>query len=150
LLPSSLLATGVVYTATLKGAATGVKDLAGNPLAADFTWSFTTTNVPAYSASFVTESVPGTMIAGQSYSVSVTLKNTGTNTWTYAAGYKLGSWNPQDNFTWGFNRVLLPFGGSVAPGATWTFAFTVKAPAASGTYNFQWRMLQELVVWFGS
>ena len=30
------------YTATLKGGADGVKDAAGNPLAADHTWSFTT------------------------------------------------------------------------------------------------------------
>jgi hypothetical protein len=150
LVPSSLLATGVVYTATVKGGTAGVRDLAGNPLAANFTWSFTTTTIPAYAASFVTQSVPGTMVAGQSYSVSVTMMNTGTNTWTYAVGYKLGSWNPRDNFTWGFNRVLLPVGGSVAPNATWTFAFTVKAPTSPGKYNFQWRMLQELVVWFGS
>jgi hypothetical protein len=78
------------------------------------------------------------------------MMNTGTNTWTYAAGYKLGSWNPRDNFTWGFNRVLLPVGGSVTPNVTWTFAFTVKAPTSPGKYNFQWRMLQELVIWFGS
>ena len=37
--PSSNLATSIIYTATVT---TGVKDLAGNPLAADYTWSFTT------------------------------------------------------------------------------------------------------------
>jgi hypothetical protein len=30
------------YTAKIKGGSTGVKDLAGNPLASDFSWSFTT------------------------------------------------------------------------------------------------------------
>jgi N-acetylneuraminic acid mutarotase len=39
--PSSKLAAGVVYTAKVKGGASGVKDLAGNPAAADKLWSFT-------------------------------------------------------------------------------------------------------------
>lgn len=39
--PSSKLESGVVYTATVKGGANGVKDLAGNPVAADKLWSFT-------------------------------------------------------------------------------------------------------------
>jgi acid phosphatase type 7 len=40
--PTSDLEAGATYTATLKGGVTGMKDLAGNPLAADKTWSFTT------------------------------------------------------------------------------------------------------------
>ena len=36
----------------------------------------------------------------------------------------------------------------VAPGAEVTFAFSVIAPAP-GTYPFQWRMVHELVEWFG-
>lgn len=39
LTPSSILAEGTIYTATIS---TGAKDLAGNPLAANFVWSFTT------------------------------------------------------------------------------------------------------------
>jgi hypothetical protein len=41
LTPGAALAAGATYTATVKGGATGVKDLAGNPLAADSGWSFT-------------------------------------------------------------------------------------------------------------
>jgi hypothetical protein len=37
--PSTILAEGTIYTATVT---TGAKDLAGNPLAANFIWSFTT------------------------------------------------------------------------------------------------------------
>ena len=44
--PSVDLEAGTTYTATVRGGATGVKDLAGNPLGADNTWSFTTTAVP--------------------------------------------------------------------------------------------------------
>jgi Domain of unknown function (DUF4082)/Bacterial Ig-like domain/Bacterial Ig domain/Abnormal spindle-like microcephaly-assoc'd, ASPM-SPD-2-Hydin len=40
--PSAQLASFTTYTATIKGGASGVKDLSGNALAADFTWSFTT------------------------------------------------------------------------------------------------------------
>jgi hypothetical protein len=42
LTPSSRLDAKTRYTAKIKGDATGVKDLAGNPLASDFSWSFTT------------------------------------------------------------------------------------------------------------
>lgn len=42
--PSSPLDRNTTYTATIKGGTSGVKDTAGNPLAADFTWSFTTSN----------------------------------------------------------------------------------------------------------
>ncbi len=46
LTPSSPLAFDSSYTATVKGGASGVKDLAGNPLAADRNWSFLTAPPP--------------------------------------------------------------------------------------------------------
>jgi hypothetical protein len=51
-------------------------------------------------ALFITQSVPTSMTAGQTYPVSVTMRNTGTMTWTAAHLYRLGSQNPQDNTTW--------------------------------------------------
>jgi len=42
LTPSERLDANNSYTAKIKGDATGVKDLAGNPLASDFSWTFTT------------------------------------------------------------------------------------------------------------
>ena len=42
LAPAAPLEPGTTYTARLKGGASGVKDLAGNPLAVDKVWSFTT------------------------------------------------------------------------------------------------------------
>jgi hypothetical protein len=95
-------------------------------------------------------SVPTSMTAGQTYSVSVSMTNNGTSTWTAAANYRLGSQNPQDNATWGTHRVLLASGDSIAPSQTKTFTFDVKAPATVGTYNFQWRMVRENVAWFGA
>jgi hypothetical protein len=40
--PSSPLANNTNYTAVIKGGVDGVKDLAGNPLASNFTWRWTT------------------------------------------------------------------------------------------------------------
>ena len=40
--PSEPLANGTLYTATVKGSAAGVTDLAGNALTSDYSWSFTT------------------------------------------------------------------------------------------------------------
>ena len=42
LTPSSPLGAGATYTATITGGASGVKDLAGNALASNYSWSFTT------------------------------------------------------------------------------------------------------------
>jgi LmbE family N-acetylglucosaminyl deacetylase len=43
--PSASLQPSTTYTATLSGGSSGIKDLAGNALAADYTWSFTTVTV---------------------------------------------------------------------------------------------------------
>jgi hypothetical protein len=45
LAPSASLAAATMYAATITGGATGVKDTAGNPLAVNFVWSFTTAAV---------------------------------------------------------------------------------------------------------
>jgi phosphodiesterase/alkaline phosphatase D-like protein len=44
--PSAALAYATTYTATLKSGTSGIKDLAGNPLATDVSWSFTTLDAP--------------------------------------------------------------------------------------------------------
>jgi len=104
-------------------------------------------------AAFVSQNVPTSMVGGQQYSVSVTMQNTGSTTWTDAANYNLGSSNPQDNTTWKTNwnngqRVHLPL--NVPPGGKGTFAFLVTAPAAAGNLSFQWRMVHDGVTWFGA
>ena len=111
------------------------------------------TNVPitvlslSNNAQYVSQSVPATMYAGEPYDVSVTMRNSGNTTWPAGSTYKLGSQNAQDNMTWGLNRVVLT--QSVPPGGQVTINFTVWAPAV-GKNNFQWRMVQEGVEWFGA
>jgi RHS repeat-associated protein len=99
-------------------------------------------------SAFVSQNVPATMAPGQSYPITVTMQNTGTTTWTAANLYRLGAQNPQDNTTWGLPRVELP--SSIAPGASATFTFNVTAPSTVGSYNFQWRMVEDNVEWFGA
>lgn len=98
-----------------------------------------------YSAQFISQSVPGTMTTGQTATVSVTMKNTGANTWTVAEGYRLGSRSPDNNLTWGVNRVQLP--ASVALNGQVTFTFDVTAPGTPGAYSFQWAMVRDGVQW---
>jgi hypothetical protein len=101
----------------------------------------------ARDAEFVTQVVPSEMVGGQPAVVHVTMRNTGTETWTAAGAYRLGSQETQDNLLWGLGRVDVP--STVPPGSSAQFAFTVVPPAHYGPQPFRWRMLQEGVAWFG-
>ena len=80
---------------------------------------------------------------------ALTMQNTGDTTWTAGTYYNLGAQNPADNTTWGTARMQLP--AAVAPGASVSFNFNATAPTTPGTYNFQWRMVQDDVQqWFGA
>jgi RHS repeat-associated protein len=94
-------------------------------------------------------SAPASMNAGATATVTVTMLNTGTTTWTLAAGFQLGAYDPQDNTRFGFNRVSLGSGDSIAPGQQKTFSFTITAPVIPGDYGSQWRMVHNGVAWFG-
>ncbi|WP_332856471.1 RHS repeat-associated core domain-containing protein [Duganella sp. S19_KUP01_CR8] len=99
-------------------------------------------------ARFIAQNVPATMRAGQPYSVTVQMQNTGTTTWTAAGAYRLGTQNPQDTRTWNSTgRAYLT--APVATGQMAIFTIPVTAPLRGDTYNFQWRMLQDGGMWFG-
>ena len=98
-------------------------------------------------ATFVSQIVPATMVPGQTYNVSVTMKNTGASTWTPDGDYQLASENLADNQRWELSRINLPT--TVLPGATGTFSFAVTAPA-TGSHSFQWRVVQQGVERFGA
>jgi len=73
LTPSSSLNTLTTYTAGVEGGAAGVKDFAGNVLATDFIWSFTTTNQAAYSI-WNSTVVPGLVDGGADSPVQLGVK----------------------------------------------------------------------------
>jgi hypothetical protein len=100
-------------------------------------------------AEFVFQCVPYVLQPGETLNALVKMRNVGSTTWTPAAGYRLGSQNPQDSTTFGTHRVLLPAGAQVAPWQEYDFVWQFQAPAMPGTYNFQWRMVHDGVQWFG-
>lgn len=98
-------------------------------------------------AVFVSQSVPNPMPPGSTRTVSVTMRNVGTATWTPGEQYALGSQNPMNNTRWGTNRVALPH--EVPPNGEVTFSFPVWSHSTEGFMNFQWQLAQEGVGWFG-
>jgi hypothetical protein len=107
---------------------------------------------PLRDAQILAQSVPPSMTAGQSYPVSIRVRNVGTLTWNpigpQCNAFRLGSANPYNNGTWlPATRVELP--ATLAPGGEVSLNFTVTAPSTPATYNFQWQMVQECVTWFG-
>lgn len=101
-------------------------------------------------AMLVSHTVPDTIAAGATATVSITVKNTGTATWTAGTNYRVGSQNSPAT-RWGTaTRIYLADQDSIAPGQTKTFIFNIKAPVTPDSYAFKWRMVQEKIEWFGS
>jgi YVTN family beta-propeller protein len=73
LTPSAALAASTTYTATVRGGASGVKDAAGNPLAANSTWSFTTAAAIDSTPPTVSATSPASGATGVATTVAVTV-----------------------------------------------------------------------------
>src|SRR3989344_2318048 len=88
-----------------------------------------------------------TLSAGQTYPVSITMKNIGSTIWR--AGnpnyYGLGSMNPVGTAIWqtGLNGNRSHLTSDVPVSANDVRNFNIIAPSTPGTYNFQWRMVQD-------
>ena len=104
--------------------------------------------LPARDARFVSQIVTNQMMEGPSYAVRVVMQNTGSGTWpgTGTNACALKPW-PAD-MRWGLGEVGLT--NDVAPGATYTFNFTVTAQTNAGSLSFQWRMQEAPAAWFGA
>jgi hypothetical protein len=104
-------------------------------------------------AQFVSQNVPSSVTAGQSFNFQMSWINTGSEVWSELAGIRVGSQNPPNNTTWGGNRIVLPSGLSVAPGQQLNITVTAFAPSTPGSYNFQWQMVKDQAgqsLFFGS
>jgi C1A family cysteine protease len=102
-------------------------------------------------AAAVSNTINGSMWSGNTYSASVTMKNTGNVPWSEAAGIRLGAVGNAtgDAAKFAATRLALPAGVVVQPGSTYTWNFTMTAPAG-GSYSVQYRMVQESTGWFGA
>ena len=109
--PTAALAFNKVYTATIT---TGAKDLAGNPLASDYTWSFTTGIAPDTSAPTVISTIPIDGEKGVPVNSSLTA--------TFSEGMR-----PLTNLTFTLKQGLTPIAGTVSnSGVTATFKPSVS------------------------
>ena len=99
----------------------------------------------------ISSNFPTSMSSGQTYSVSIRMKNTGTTSWTESGQFRLGAAGDStgDAAKFGPGRIGIPAGTTVAPGQEHTFTFTITAPVP-GTYNPSYRMVQDGVAWFGA
>lgn len=89
-------------------------------------------------ASYLSQSTPGVMIPGQSYGVSVSMKNTGRSVWSQGNySLKLINVNESTVKTWSVSSVDV--NSTVSPGNEVVFNFTIIAPV-DGSYNIQWQM----------
>ena len=73
LTPSAALSSSTVYTATVSGGANGVKNPAGNALAADASWSFATAAAADTTPPTVTANTPASGATGVATSSTVTV-----------------------------------------------------------------------------
>jgi subtilisin-like proprotein convertase family protein/subtilisin family serine protease len=128
-----------------------VKDLAGGDTGTLNDFTFTALmGVPILkdNAKFITQTVPTTMVAGQTYPVTLQFLNNGYSCWNHTAWY-LRAENPSANTTWGASTVSLASTDNIAPTFSKTFSFKIYAPTAAGAYNFQWRMHHSGFMGFG-
>ena len=112
--------------------------------------------VSAYSSSpnaqYISDTIPSIMNAGQTYTVSITMKNSGSMTWNEAGKIRLGGIGDGtgDAGKFGSTRIAIPAGTSVKPGAQYTFTFRMTAPLKAGSYTPKYRMVWEEHQWFGA
>lgn len=104
-------------------------------------------------ATVLAHTLPTQMTCGATQPVSVTLRNSGTNTWTTEACYKLGSYGDSDPFIDGNRRWALPGSVPVEPDDDVTFHFDLTAPSQPGSYTTDWQMISQVNCggngWFG-
>jgi PKD repeat protein len=114
--------------------------------------AYSTYSTYSLNAQVISTTIPSSMVAGQSYPVSVTMKNTGRITWDEASLIRLGGINDgsSDANKFGTTLIKIPTGTKVLPGAQYTFTFTMTAPASAGSYVPKYRMVRNGYEWFGA
>jgi YVTN family beta-propeller protein len=156
--PDADLAAGTTYTATIKGGSSGVKDVAGNALATDKTWTFTTASAGDTTAPTVTGTSPAAGATGVAVTANVTgsfseamdtsrvtsdtfTLKTGATTVAAAVTYnstdRVATLNPDSDLAPGTTYTATistgakdVAGNALASDKTWTFT---TAPAGGGT-----------------
>jgi subtilisin family serine protease len=113
------------------------------------------TPTPDYEVSWGATSIPATMSAGASVSISASFTNTGSLTWQatgtnpfkFSYHWLSGTCPGSSTVVWNGARTSLP--SDIASGGTVTgLSATVAAPATPGTYCLALDLLREGITWF--
>ena len=95
---------------------------------------------------------PITLRPGEQRLGTIEVSNIGTETWNSST--RLGTTGPRDRTSelaaddWIAGNRPAQVVGTVAPGDSFPFTFTVRAPMAAGDYTTTFGLLQEGVIWF--
>jgi hypothetical protein len=92
---------------------------------------------PPLSAAVVSQDFPAEILPGESKTVTVVMKNTGSQTWAADGSYMLYSLNTPVN-VWGRTQALV--GATTVSGASAAFAIPLSVLLAPGDYHHRWQM----------
>lgn len=99
----------------------------------------------AYAQSFFTgqlvrENLPTQLVTKAEQQIDIVIKNVGTEPWKAEDAIALTVSGTGTGESWGVSRVPLSDDEVIAPGEEKTFAFSITAPRAPGTYQLVWRL----------
>jgi len=94
--------------------------------------------------------IPSVVEGGAKFTVEITIRNEGTQTWTFADGYVLATGDDSGLFTSSSQHYLTPQ-DSITTGKSKTFRFQMTAPTPKDNrcYKITWQMLKEDAGRFG-
>lgn len=110
---------------------------------------FPTVTVRQHAAQYVSQTVPASVKAGATFTVSVRMRNVGTLAWTQARAISLAATDPDMDTKW--QTVTVPMGAAdnVLQGQDKVFTFSCKAPTTPGSYTIRWRMRRDATAFTG-
>ena len=107
----------------------------------NLTVEVTDTTPKMLDAEVVSHTIPSAMCAGETRSITITMRNTGSTTIWYKPDFTLFAQNsPQADDLWGPSQSLLNVGETIRLGTTKTFTLDITAPITPGSYNCNWQM----------
>jgi hypothetical protein len=92
-------------------------------------------------AEIVSASLPDSLKCGETRTVTIAVRNTGSASWT-ASAYALGAVSATDPLS-AVARVALAPTETIATGATKSFNLDLKAPSVAGSYTTGWQMVHD-------
>ena len=110
-------------------------------------FSMTVRDPLPYDSQFIGQTVVSTLQAGQQFSTILKWLNNGSQIWDSVAGLKVVSQNPANNNNWGVSSPTVS--AVTLKGQQLEIRVAAVAPRNAGTYNYQWRLVQEGIGLFG-